>query len=77
MANVQRKMVYAQREGLLATDDVRETITDFCVELVSTLINQFVPPESLEEQWDVKGLAGEQSLRALEKHILLRVLDDK
>ena len=42
-------MVYAQRDSLLATDDVSETITDFCAEVVSTLINQFVPPESLEE----------------------------
>ena len=55
MANAQRKMVYAQRDGLLATDDVSETITDFCAEVVNTFINQFVPPESLEEQWDGKG----------------------
>ena len=55
MANDQRKMVYAQRDSLLDTDDVGETITDFCTEVVNTLINQFVPPESLEEQWDVKG----------------------
>ena len=42
-------MVYAQRDGLLATDDVSETITDFCAEVVNTLINQFAAPESLEE----------------------------
>ena len=48
-------MVYAQRDSLLDTDDVSETITDFCAEVVNTLINQFVLPESLEEQWDVKG----------------------
>ena len=77
VANDQRKVVYAQRDSLLTTNDVGETITDFCTEVVNTLINQFVAPESLGEQWDVKGLAGEQSLRAFEKHILLRILDDK
>ena len=56
MAKAQRKMVYAQRDGLLATDDVSETIADFRAEVVNTIINQFVPPESLKEQWDVKGL---------------------
>ena len=70
-------MVYAKRDGLLTTNDVSETITDFRAEVVNTLTDQFVPPERLEEQWNVKGLAGEQSLRAFEKHILLRILDDK
>ena len=52
----QRKVVYAQRDSLLATDDVSETIADLRAEVVNTIVNQFVPPESLEEQWDVKGL---------------------
>ena len=56
VANDQRKVVYAQSDSLLATDDVSETITDFRAEVVNIIINQFVPPESLEEQWDVKGL---------------------
>ena len=56
VANDQRKVVYAQRDSLLATDDARETITEFRAEVVNTIINQFVPPESLEKQWDVKGL---------------------
>ena len=43
-------VVYAQRDTLLATDDVSETIADFRAEVVNTIINQFVPPESLEEQ---------------------------
>ena len=52
MANAQRKMVYAQRDGLLATDDVSETITDFCAEIVNTLINQFIP----REVWKSSGM---------------------
>ena len=56
LANDQREVVYAQRDSLLDTDDVSETIADLRAEVVNTIINQFVPPESLEEQWDVKGL---------------------
>ena len=56
VANDQRKMVYAQRNSLLATDDVSETIADFRAEVVNTIINQFVPPESLKEQRHLKGL---------------------
>ena len=51
MSNDQPKMVSAQRDGLLATDDVSETITDFCAEVVNTLINQFIPLESLGGGW--------------------------
>ena len=35
---------------------ISETIADLRAEVVNTIINQFVPPESLEEQRDVKGL---------------------
>ena len=50
MANDQCKVVYAQREGLLATDEVSEPVADLRAEVVNTVINQFVPPESLKEQ---------------------------
>ena len=56
VANDQRKVFYAQRDSLLDTDDVSETIADLRAEVVNTIINQFVLPESLEEQWDVKRL---------------------
>ena len=56
MANDQRKVVYAECDSLLDTDDVSETTADLRAEVVNTIINQFVLPESLEEQWDVKGL---------------------
>ena len=44
VANDQRKVVYSQRDSLLATDDVSETIADFRAEVVNTIINQFFPP---------------------------------
>ena len=50
LANDQREVVYDQRDSLLDTDDVSETIADLRAEVVNIIINQFVPPESLEEQ---------------------------
>ena len=56
VTNDQSKVVYAEFDSLLDTDDVSEPIANLRAEVVNTIINQFVPPESLEEQWDVKGL---------------------
>ena len=49
VANDQSKVVYVEFDSMLATDDVSETIADLRAEVVNTIINQFVPPETLEE----------------------------
>ena len=124
VANDQRKVIYRQRDELLNSENVLSSIESMREEVVSDVISQHIPPQSLEEQWDVKGLeqklsaelsiqlpvqewldkddrfeeealrqrildevvssyqkkegqAGEEGLRNFEKHILLRVLDDK
>ncbi|WP_066014005.1 preprotein translocase subunit SecA [Endozoicomonas atrinae] len=124
VANDQRKVIYNQRDELLSADDVSSSIEALREDVVSGLISQHIPPQSLEEQWDVKGLeeklgselnermpvqqwldeddrldeealrerilqgvidsyrkkeelAGAEVLRNFEKHILLRILDDK
>ncbi|WP_419835629.1 preprotein translocase subunit SecA [Endozoicomonas atrinae] len=124
VANDQRKVIYNQRDELLTADDVSSSIEALREDVVSGLISQHIPPQSLEEQWDVKGLeeklaselnermpvqqwldeddrldeealrerifqgvidsyrkkeelAGAEVLRNFEKHILLRILDDK
>ena len=56
LANDQCEVVYAQRDSLLDTNDASETIADSRAEVLNTLVDQFVPLESLEEQWDVRGL---------------------
>ena len=43
VANDQRKVFYAQRNSLLDTDDVSETIADLRAEVVNAIISQFVP----------------------------------
>jgi len=46
----------------MATNDVSETITDIRHDVLNEVINSFIPPNSLEEQWDVPGL--EKALEA-------------
>ncbi|WP_026146285.1 preprotein translocase subunit SecA [Zestomonas thermotolerans] len=123
VANEQRKVIYHMRNQLLAAEDVAETIAEFREEVLANTFHQYIPPQSLPEQWDIPGLeaalasdfglklpiqqwldeddhlheeplharileqlvaayrekeelAGAEALRAFEKQILLRVLDD-
>lgn len=56
VSNDQRQVIYQQRRDLMATDDISETIVGLREEVVTDLIHQYVPPQSLEEQWDTAGL---------------------
>ncbi|OOZ41840.1 preprotein translocase subunit SecA [Solemya pervernicosa gill symbiont] len=56
VANDQRKVIYEQRNELLADEDIKETITDILDDVTETTIDTYIPPQSLEEQWDVSGL---------------------
>ncbi|WP_092387356.1 preprotein translocase subunit SecA [Halopseudomonas salegens] len=123
VANEQRKVIYRQRNEILAADDVSDTIQAIREDVVSDAVSQHIPPQSMPEQWDVEGLenhlnselglklpisewldadgalheeglrqrildahiesyaakeevAGKENLRAFEKQMLLRVLDD-
>ncbi len=56
VANDQRKVIYAQRRELLSSEDVHETIEEFVEEVIQSVIDLHLPPGSLDEQWDIKGL---------------------
>ena len=56
VANDQRQMIYAQRNELMAAVDVSETINALWDDVVNEVVDGYVPPQSLEEQWDVLGL---------------------
>ena len=56
VANDQRQMIYEQRNGLMASDDISGTIDIIWGDVVNRTIDNFVPPQSLEEQWDIAGL---------------------
>ena len=56
VANDQRKVIYQQRNELLESTDITETITAMRDDVVTAEANTFIPPESVEEQWDAPGL---------------------
>ena len=56
VANDQRKVIYGQRNELMAADDIADTIQALRVEVVASLVAQYVPAESIEEHWKVAGL---------------------
>src|SRR5210317_432383 len=56
VANDQRRAIYDQRNELMASDDVSEVIADMREGVVNDFINTYIPPQSVEEQWDIPGL---------------------
>jgi preprotein translocase subunit SecA len=56
VANDQRKVIYGQRAELMETDDVSEAVAEMREDIVNGVISTHIPPESLEEMWDVSGL---------------------
>jgi preprotein translocase subunit SecA len=56
VANQQRQVIYAQRNELMELDDISETIAEIRDQVVGDVIGEYIPPQSLEEQWDVEGL---------------------
>ncbi len=56
VANEQRKVIYHQRDELLSADSIYDTIASVRHQVVDNVISQYIPPQSLEEQWDVAGL---------------------
>jgi preprotein translocase subunit SecA len=56
VANDQRKVIYQQRNELLESKDISETIASVRADVLRTLVAEHVPPDTVEEQWDVAGL---------------------
>ncbi|GAB2907688.1 preprotein translocase subunit SecA [Rheinheimera gaetbuli] len=78
VANDQRKVVYEQRNELLDATDISETINAIRSDVVDNVISEYIPPQSLDEMWDIPGL--EQRLKAdyaLDLPISQWLADDK
>ena len=120
--NDQRKVIYSQRDELLDAESVKENVEGIRDDVVFDVVARFVPPNSIDEQWDLPGLeatlqsefglamsldelvrtheeldaegiaqkvqerinqhfdeketgVGGETMRALEKHVMLTVLD--
>ena len=56
VANDQRQVVYAQRNELMDAESIQDTIQNIEQDVISGIVDQYIPPQSLEELWDVPGL---------------------
>ncbi|CAA9890484.1 preprotein translocase subunit, ATPase [Candidatus Methylobacter favarea] len=56
VANDQRKVIYAQRNELMAAKEISDIITAIRRDVVNNLITQYIPPKTMIEQWNIKGL---------------------
>ncbi|MCS3433092.1 preprotein translocase subunit SecA [Klebsiella sp. BIGb0407] len=56
VASDQRRAIYTQRNELLDVSDVSETINSIRDDVFKATIDSYVPPQSLEEMWDIEGL---------------------
>ena len=56
VANDQRKEIYSIRDELMSTDDISETIKAVREDVLAAVIDTYIPPQSIEEQWGVQAL---------------------
>jgi len=56
VANDQRKVIYEQRNDLMASNDVSDTVKAIREDVVNNVINNYIAPGSMDEQWDIPGL---------------------
>jgi preprotein translocase subunit SecA len=70
VSNDQRKVIYQQRNELLDSQDIAETITAMRQGQIHDTFRLYIPAESVEEQWDVAGL---EAALAAELHLKLPV----
>ncbi|MBT8063836.1 MAG: preprotein translocase subunit SecA [Gammaproteobacteria bacterium] len=56
VANDQRRVVYQQRNELMELDDIGETVVEMRHDVFEDVINRFVPPGSIDEQWEIPAL---------------------
>jgi preprotein translocase subunit SecA len=68
VANDQRKVIYQQRNELLESGEISETIASIRSDVLAATVREHVPPDTVEEQWDLEGLE-----RKLESELFLKV----
>jgi preprotein translocase subunit SecA len=56
VANEQRKVIYTQRAAIMEMTDPKDVVDGMREEVVSEFVDTFIPPQSLEDQWDLVGL---------------------
>ncbi|ADJ27207.1 preprotein translocase subunit SecA [Nitrosococcus watsonii] len=56
VANDQRTVIYQQRNELMAAEDVSDMVQGIRQGVIHSLVSQYIPPGSIDEQWDIPGL---------------------
>lgn len=56
VANEQRKVIYSQRDDLMASGDILDTINVVRDDVINKIIDIYIPPNSFDEQWDLNGI---------------------
>lgn len=56
VANDQRQIIYHQRNELLNAENIRDTINTIRIDVVGDMVDTYIPPQSIEDQWNVAGL---------------------
>ena len=56
VANDQRKVIYHQRADILASNDIDGMMQEIRHDAIVDTVDSFIPPDSMEEQWDISGL---------------------
>ncbi|EJL6360384.1 preprotein translocase subunit SecA [Vibrio cholerae] len=56
VANDQRKVVYELRDELMSADDISNMIAQNREDVLNAVMDEYIPPQSLEDMWDIKGL---------------------
>ncbi|VAW81844.1 Protein translocase subunit SecA [hydrothermal vent metagenome] len=76
VANDQRRVIYEQRNELMATDDVSGTVKAIREDIINDVINSHIPLGSLDEQWDIAGLESTIETEFAQKLSVQQWLDD-
>ncbi|MFN7856430.1 MAG: preprotein translocase subunit SecA [Acidovorax sp.] len=73
VANDQRKVIYQQRNDILDASDLSDVIAAMREDCMTDLVRQYVPQESLEEQWDIPAL---QKALADDWHVATNLVEE-
>jgi preprotein translocase subunit SecA len=78
VANDQRRVIYEQRNEIMSSDDISDMIDTIREDVVDSLVSEYIPPQSMAEQWDIPGLEAQlQSEMAIELPVQQWLDEDK
>lgn len=56
VANDQRRAIYTQRDAILESATIADAVKGIHEDVINTVISEFIPPQSIDHQWDIEGL---------------------